>query len=287
MLDEAIRWLAAIFLSIPATTGFIVMIDEVSQLGSRNHNDRVWINTARQSQPMTTVHKMLTRNHHEKTETLPTSSNKNSLKSEKLPTSSGSSQEIAMKPTPLSNSQEKTETLPTSSSDNRLKSEKLIATSDDHQEKTETLPTSSSDNRVKATKPLVSGSNSRRKHKEAETVLPQENANLTGTPTKQGDSQTPLPIKSKQNTPSMAQPLKRVDPIYPPRAERLGLEGWVSVRFNISPLGEVFNATVMRSKPPNVFDTAVLNAITLWEYTPTEFNQPSTKDFIINFKLDN
>ena len=63
-------------------------------------------------------------------------------------------------------------------------------------------------------------------------------------------------------------PLVQVDPDYPPRAKQQGIEGWVEVGFQITPVGTVDNAVVLRSDPPYVFDRAAIQAIRKWRYNP-------------------
>ena len=60
----------------------------------------------------------------------------------------------------------------------------------------------------------------------------------------------------------------RIDPEYPPRAQQQRIEGWVLVEFTISPVGTVQDAKVIDSKPPQVFDRAMLQAIRRWRYNP-------------------
>jgi protein TonB len=63
-------------------------------------------------------------------------------------------------------------------------------------------------------------------------------------------------------------PLVRVAPDYPPRALANGIEGWVQVRFTITPTGSVRDAVVVASEPRSVFDDAALKAIARWRYNP-------------------
>ena len=66
-------------------------------------------------------------------------------------------------------------------------------------------------------------------------------------------------------------PLVRVEPQYPPQAQRRGLEGWVHVRFTITTAGSIKNASVVKSSH-GVFERAALQAVSKWKY------QPQTKD---------
>lgn len=63
-------------------------------------------------------------------------------------------------------------------------------------------------------------------------------------------------------------PLVRVPPEYPARAQSRGLEGWVQVRFTITPTGTVANPMVVNAEPKGMFDEAALKAIARWRYNP-------------------
>jgi len=63
-------------------------------------------------------------------------------------------------------------------------------------------------------------------------------------------------------------PLVRVDPDYPPRAKRQGIEGWVALEFTISPVGTVQDVVVLEAKPSFIFDRAALRAVRKWRYNP-------------------
>jgi periplasmic protein TonB len=61
------------------------------------------------------------------------------------------------------------------------------------------------------------------------------------------------------------QPLVRILPDYPPNGRG---DGWVLVRFNISPAGTVTNAAIVDAKPRGMFDRNALRAIERWRYRP-------------------
>jgi periplasmic protein TonB len=67
-------------------------------------------------------------------------------------------------------------------------------------------------------------------------------------------------------------PTLRVPPIYPLRALRSGIQGVVTVEFTIAIDGSVKDAVVVKSKPPKIFDSAVLKAISKWKYNPDIVN---------------
>jgi protein TonB len=69
-----------------------------------------------------------------------------------------------------------------------------------------------------------------------------------------------------------ATPLVRVQPQYPYRAARQGIEGWVEVEFSITPLGTVKNLRVVASQPAVLFDRAAMRAISRWKFKPRMVN---------------
>lgn len=82
------------------------------------------------------------------------------------------------------------------------------------------------------------------------------------------------------------QPTSRVNPSYPMRARRRGLEGYVEVSFIIRPDGSVDTDSlrVIDADPANVFDRAVEEAISQWRFPPADDVRRATQR--IQFKLE-
>ncbi len=59
-----------------------------------------------------------------------------------------------------------------------------------------------------------------------------------------------------------------VPPIYPFRARRLGIEGWVRVEFVVDEKGAVQNPKVLEANPEGIFEDAVLQSVTQWRFSP-------------------
>jgi periplasmic protein TonB len=84
-------------------------------------------------------------------------------------------------------------------------------------------------------------------------------------------------------------PLVRIEPQYPRQAAMSGVEGWVRLRFDITPTGDVTNVEVVESEPRRVFDAAARAAVLRWKYRPQMVDgRPETLEGILvqlDFKL--
>ena len=61
-------------------------------------------------------------------------------------------------------------------------------------------------------------------------------------------------------------------PVYPAKARADGIEGSVTVRYDVTVDGRVNNARVVSSSPPGVFDDAALVAIRSWHFNAPMVN---------------
>ncbi|WP_161629947.1 energy transducer TonB [Desulfogranum mediterraneum] len=62
--------------------------------------------------------------------------------------------------------------------------------------------------------------------------------------------------------------LARIPPVYPLRALRRGIEGWVRVRFLVDQQGQVGSIQVVAAEPAGVFEQSVLRCVAKWQYRP-------------------
>ncbi len=67
---------------------------------------------------------------------------------------------------------------------------------------------------------------------------------------------------------SAAIPLVRVNPLYPPRAQARGVEGWVQLRFTITAQGTTKDIEVINADPKGYFERAAMNAVKKYKYKP-------------------
>ena len=84
-------------------------------------------------------------------------------------------------------------------------------------------------------------------------------------------------------------PLAKIPPIYPLRASRRGIEGWVKVNFVVNTSGFVENLEIVGSKPAKIFDKSVINCVAQWKFKPgtVEGIPVSTQaETVIKFQLE-
>ncbi|GGC82303.1 energy transducer TonB [Vreelandella lutescens] len=80
-------------------------------------------------------------------------------------------------------------------------------------------------------------------------------------------------------------PTSRVNPSYPPRAQRRGMEGFVEVEFVIQRNGSVDSGSirVTNAQPRRVFEEAARDAIARWQFEPSQQLRRATQR--IEFQL--
>jgi len=85
-------------------------------------------------------------------------------------------------------------------------------------------------------------------------------------------------------------PLVRVDPRYPSRALSRGVEGWVHLRFTITPQGTTADIEILDSDPNSVFDRAAKNAVGKYKYKPRMENGVAVArpgvEVVLSFEID-
>jgi bla regulator protein BlaR1 len=84
----------------------------------------------------------------------------------------------------------------------------------------------------------------------------------------------PMPMgDSTMEAKNSQRPLMRIEPRYPIKAARGGIEGSVVMRFDINPNGKVSGVEVVKSIPANVFDVEASGALAQWLYSKSETGQ--------------
>jgi len=85
-------------------------------------------------------------------------------------------------------------------------------------------------------------------------------------------------------------PLVRVNPRYPPRAQSRGIEGWVHLRFTITPQGTVDDVTIVDADPKGYFERSAKRAVGKYKYKPKiEDGKPVSRtgvELVLTFDLE-
>ncbi|MGO1296357.1 MAG: energy transducer TonB [Vibrio sp.] len=69
-----------------------------------------------------------------------------------------------------------------------------------------------------------------------------------------------------------AMPMYRVNPRYPSRAQRRGVEGFVLLKFTIDAAGKPVDINIIKAKPKHMFEREAILALKRWKYKPKEVN---------------
>ncbi|CUS48017.1 MAG: TonB receptor energy transduction system periplasmic component TonB2 [Idiomarinaceae bacterium HL-53] len=94
----------------------------------------------------------------------------------------------------------------------------------------------------------------------------------------------PTPATAPQEAEEAPEPIVRVAPLYPARAVRNRIEGYVDLRFRIDKAGQPKDIEVVESSPAGVVDRAVIRAVEQWRYEPIEHAEVTMR---IDMKLGN
>ncbi|MGD9247918.1 MAG: TonB family protein [Desulfobacteraceae bacterium] len=62
--------------------------------------------------------------------------------------------------------------------------------------------------------------------------------------------------------------LVRIGPVYPMRARRRGIEGWVKVAFVVDEQGHVQDITILEAEPPGLFEQNARRCMAGWRFKP-------------------
>lgn len=63
-------------------------------------------------------------------------------------------------------------------------------------------------------------------------------------------------------------PVSRIPPVYPLRARRNGIEGWVRVAFEVETTGHINNIRILEADPAGVFEKSVMACVKRWRFNP-------------------
>lgn len=60
----------------------------------------------------------------------------------------------------------------------------------------------------------------------------------------------------------------KIQPVYPGRAKRRGIEGSVEVEFIVNESGIVEDISIIKADPPDIFDKSIINSVSKWRFEP-------------------
>ncbi len=86
-------------------------------------------------------------------------------------------------------------------------------------------------------------------------------------------------------------PTAAMEPVYPLRAERMGIQGYVNVEFTVTKDGRAKDIRIIEAKPKNVFEQSVINCVSSWRFSPGKKDGQSVETRkvrrLIRFQLEN
>lgn len=89
---------------------------------------------------------------------------------------------------------------------------------------------------------------------------------------------------------SVAVPLVRVPPRYPQRAQARNVQGWVHLRFTVTPEGTTKDITVLDADPQGYFEKAAIAAVKKYRYKPRIENGVPVEEpgveLVLSFELE-
>jgi TonB family protein len=83
-------------------------------------------------------------------------------------------------------------------------------------------------------------------------------------------AQEPQAVEAERFVP--INPIERSNPSHPTRALQYGNEGWVMLSFVVTETGEVEEPMIEDSSGVEAFESAALEAVSRWRYTPATVN---------------
>lgn len=85
---------------------------------------------------------------------------------------------------------------------------------------------------------------------------------------------------------TQAVPSFRISPVYPRRAALQNIEGFVLLKFDINKMGQTENISVLRARPPQIFNASAVRALSKWKYKPKIENGRAVRQNGLKVKLD-
>ncbi len=97
-------------------------------------------------------------------------------------------------------------------------------------------------------------------------------------------------IGGQEHTDGTLSALVQIEPLYPRKASLEGLEGYVTLSFDVAADGSTQNIQVIDANPERVFNKAAIRALKKWKYRPATENGQVTASYrqqvTLEFKLE-
>lgn len=77
-----------------------------------------------------------------------------------------------------------------------------------------------------------------------------------------------VPSQTVSNADKQLMPLSRVEAVYPAKAKKRRIEGYVVLKFDIDEQGRTKNIEVVEAQPERFFERSAIDAIKRWRYQP-------------------
>ncbi len=76
-------------------------------------------------------------------------------------------------------------------------------------------------------------------------------------------------------------PLVKMPPVYPYKAKRLEIEGYVKVKFLVDDHGAVSRVEVLEAQPRGVFEKSVLKVLPTWRFSPGRLDGEPVASWVV------
>jgi protein TonB len=76
-------------------------------------------------------------------------------------------------------------------------------------------------------------------------------------------------------------PLVKMPPVYPYKAKRLEIEGFVKIKFLVDEEGTVSRVSILDSSPKGVFEESVLQILPSWKFSPGRILGESVSSWVV------
>ena len=93
-------------------------------------------------------------------------------------------------------------------------------------------------------------------------------------------------VSSQASQDRKVTPIFRIQPVYPRRAALRNIEGFVILQFDITPIGNTDNITVIQASPPQIFNSNAIQALKKWKYKPKIENGKAVRQNNLKVQLD-